>query len=137
MASRDGYFVPDSVIRRVGNAPLVPFLGGGPAVLLQVARWSRPEWWSTRTTGRTFGTDDRNLSCERGGGLGAVARVAGARLAALKTDEAAADAGADGRPATAAGADASASCVATSSAGDDGHRNTSAYCRRTLAPVAP
>jgi uncharacterized protein (DUF2236 family) len=37
MASRDGYFAPESVIRRVGNSPLVPFLGGGPAVLLQVA----------------------------------------------------------------------------------------------------
>ncbi|MDP9232402.1 MAG: DUF2236 domain-containing protein [Actinomycetota bacterium] len=37
MSSRDGYFVPESVIRRLGNTPLVPFLGGGPAVLLQVA----------------------------------------------------------------------------------------------------
>src|SRR5712692_155673 len=37
MASRDGCFPPESVIRRVGNSPLVPFLGGGPAVLLQVA----------------------------------------------------------------------------------------------------
>ena len=37
MASRDGYFAPESVIRRVGNTPLVPMLGGGPAVLLQVA----------------------------------------------------------------------------------------------------
>jgi len=37
LASRDGYFAPDSVIRRVGNSPLVPLLGGGPAVLLQVA----------------------------------------------------------------------------------------------------
>jgi uncharacterized protein (DUF2236 family) len=36
-ASRDGYFPPESVIRRVGNSPLVPLLGGGPAVLLQVA----------------------------------------------------------------------------------------------------
>jgi len=35
--SRDGYFPPESVIRRVGNSPLTPFLGGGPAVLLQVA----------------------------------------------------------------------------------------------------
>ena len=35
--SRDGYFAPESVIRRVGNTPLTPFLGGGPAVLLQVA----------------------------------------------------------------------------------------------------
>jgi uncharacterized protein (DUF2236 family) len=37
VASRDGYFTPESVIRRVGNEPLVPLLGGGPAVLLQVA----------------------------------------------------------------------------------------------------
>jgi uncharacterized protein (DUF2236 family) len=37
LASRDGYFQPESVIRRVGNSPVVPLLGGGPAVLLQVA----------------------------------------------------------------------------------------------------
>jgi uncharacterized protein (DUF2236 family) len=37
LASRDGYFAPDSVIRRLGNSPVTPFLGGGPAVLLQVA----------------------------------------------------------------------------------------------------
>src|SRR5438128_12283744 len=37
LKSRDGYFAPESVIRRVGNSPLTPFLGGGPAVLLQVA----------------------------------------------------------------------------------------------------
>src|SRR2546422_437604 len=37
LKSRDGYFAPESVIRRLGNTPLVPFLGGGPAVLLQVA----------------------------------------------------------------------------------------------------
>jgi ER-bound oxygenase mpaB/B'/Rubber oxygenase, catalytic domain len=37
LASRDGYFAPESVIRKVGNSPLTPFLGGGPAVLLQVA----------------------------------------------------------------------------------------------------
>src|SRR5688500_6637900 len=37
MASRDGYFAPESVIRGEGNSPLVPMLGGGPAVLLQVA----------------------------------------------------------------------------------------------------
>lgn len=36
-ASTDGYFPPDSVIRRLGSTPLTPFLGGGPAVLLQVA----------------------------------------------------------------------------------------------------
>jgi len=37
LASRDGYFAPDSVIRRIGNSPVTPFLGGGAAVLLQVA----------------------------------------------------------------------------------------------------
>jgi uncharacterized protein (DUF2236 family) len=37
VASRDGYFAPESVIRRVGNTPVTPFLGGGTAVLLQVA----------------------------------------------------------------------------------------------------
>ena len=37
VASRDGYFAPESVIRRVGNTPVTPFLGGGAAVLLQVA----------------------------------------------------------------------------------------------------
>jgi uncharacterized protein (DUF2236 family) len=37
LASRDGYFAPGSVIRRVGNTPVTPFLGGGAAVLLQVA----------------------------------------------------------------------------------------------------
>ena len=37
MESRDGYFPPESVIRQVGNSPLVPLLGGGAAVLLQVA----------------------------------------------------------------------------------------------------
>ena len=37
VASRDGYFAPESVIRRLGNTPLVPLLGGGSAVLLQVA----------------------------------------------------------------------------------------------------
>lgn len=37
LASRDGYFAPKSVIRRVGNSPVTPFLGGGTAVLLQVA----------------------------------------------------------------------------------------------------
>jgi len=37
LASRDGYFPPESVIRRVGNSPVTPFLGGGTAVLLQVA----------------------------------------------------------------------------------------------------
>jgi uncharacterized protein (DUF2236 family) len=37
MASRDGYFAPESVIRTLGNSPVTPFLGGGAAVLLQVA----------------------------------------------------------------------------------------------------
>jgi uncharacterized protein (DUF2236 family) len=37
LASCDGYFAPESVIRRVGNTPLTPLLGGGAAVLLQVA----------------------------------------------------------------------------------------------------
>jgi uncharacterized protein (DUF2236 family) len=37
MASRDGYFAPKSVIRHLGNSPLVPMFGGGTAVLLQVA----------------------------------------------------------------------------------------------------
>lgn len=36
-AGVDGYFAPDSVIRRVGSSPLIPLLGGGPSVLLQVA----------------------------------------------------------------------------------------------------
>jgi uncharacterized protein (DUF2236 family) len=35
--SRDGYFGPESMIRRIGNSPVTPFLGGGPAVLLQAA----------------------------------------------------------------------------------------------------
>jgi uncharacterized protein (DUF2236 family) len=37
LRSRDGYFEPESVIRRIGNTPVTPFLGGGTAVLLQVA----------------------------------------------------------------------------------------------------
>jgi uncharacterized protein (DUF2236 family) len=37
VAGRDGYFSPESVIRRMGSSPLVPLLGGGSAVLLQVA----------------------------------------------------------------------------------------------------
>jgi uncharacterized protein (DUF2236 family) len=37
LRSRDGYFAPGSVIRRLGNTPVTPFLGGGTAVLLQVA----------------------------------------------------------------------------------------------------
>ncbi len=37
LASTDGYFAPGSVIRRVGNTPVTPFLGGGTAVLLQIA----------------------------------------------------------------------------------------------------
>ena len=37
LTARDGYFSPESVIRRLGNSPVTPFLGGGAAVLLQVA----------------------------------------------------------------------------------------------------
>jgi uncharacterized protein (DUF2236 family) len=37
LASRDGYFAPDSVLRRIGGSPLIPLLGAGPAVLFQVA----------------------------------------------------------------------------------------------------
>jgi uncharacterized protein (DUF2236 family) len=37
LAGRDGYFGPESVIRRLGNSPVTPLLGGGASVLLQVA----------------------------------------------------------------------------------------------------
>ncbi|HKT43625.1 MAG TPA: oxygenase MpaB family protein [Gaiellaceae bacterium] len=37
LVARDGYFSPESVVRRLGNSPVTPFLGGGAAVLLQVA----------------------------------------------------------------------------------------------------
>ena len=37
LAARDGYFSPDSMVRLLGNSPVTPFLGGGAAVLLQVA----------------------------------------------------------------------------------------------------
>src|SRR5712692_10157823 len=37
LRSRDGYFAPESLVRRLGNSPVTPFLGGGAAVLLQVA----------------------------------------------------------------------------------------------------
>lgn len=37
LASRDGWFPPESLVRRLGNTPVTPFLGGGAAVLLQVA----------------------------------------------------------------------------------------------------
>lgn len=37
LRARDGYFAPESVVRRLGNTPVTPFLGGGAAVLLQVA----------------------------------------------------------------------------------------------------
>jgi len=37
LVSRDGSSAPESVIRRVGNSPVTPLLGGGTAVLLQVA----------------------------------------------------------------------------------------------------
>jgi uncharacterized protein (DUF2236 family) len=33
----DGYFSPESMVRKLGNSPVTPFLGGGAAVLLQVA----------------------------------------------------------------------------------------------------
>lgn len=33
----DGYFGPESMVRLLGNSPVTPFLGGGAAVLLQVA----------------------------------------------------------------------------------------------------
>ena len=35
--ARNGYFGPESIVRRLGNSPVTPFLGGGAAVLLQVA----------------------------------------------------------------------------------------------------
>ena len=37
LSATDGYFRPDSMVRRLGNSPVTPFLGGGTAVLLQVA----------------------------------------------------------------------------------------------------
>ena len=37
LQARDGYFSPGSMVRRLGNSPVTPFLGGGAAVLLQVA----------------------------------------------------------------------------------------------------
>jgi uncharacterized protein (DUF2236 family) len=37
LVARDGYFSPESMVRRIGNSPVTPFLGGGAAVLLQVA----------------------------------------------------------------------------------------------------
>jgi len=37
VAARDGYFAPESIVRRLGSSPVTPFLGGGAAVLLQVA----------------------------------------------------------------------------------------------------
>jgi uncharacterized protein (DUF2236 family) len=37
LGAQDGYFRPESVVRRLGNSPVTPFLGGGAAVLLQVA----------------------------------------------------------------------------------------------------
>jgi uncharacterized protein (DUF2236 family) len=37
LGCRDGYFAPESIIRRLGNTPVTPFLGGGAAVLLQMA----------------------------------------------------------------------------------------------------
>lgn len=37
VVARDGYFSPESMVRLLGNSPVTPFLGGGAAVLLQVA----------------------------------------------------------------------------------------------------
>ena len=37
LASRDGYFPPESMIRRVSGTPLIAWLGAGPAILFQVA----------------------------------------------------------------------------------------------------
>jgi len=37
LRASDGYFGPESLVRRLGNTPVTPFLGGGAAVLLQVA----------------------------------------------------------------------------------------------------
>lgn len=37
IVARDGYFSPESMVRLLGNSPVTPFLGGGAAVLLQVA----------------------------------------------------------------------------------------------------
>ena len=37
VAADDGYFNPDSVIRRLGSSAVTPLLGGGASVLLQVA----------------------------------------------------------------------------------------------------
>jgi uncharacterized protein (DUF2236 family) len=37
LQATDGYFAPESLVRRLGNSPVTPFLGGGAAVLLQVA----------------------------------------------------------------------------------------------------
>jgi uncharacterized protein (DUF2236 family) len=37
LKSRDGYFGPESIIRRLGDSPVTPLLGGGASVLLQVA----------------------------------------------------------------------------------------------------
>ena len=37
LQATDGYFSPESMVRRLGNSPVTPFLGGGAAVLLQVA----------------------------------------------------------------------------------------------------
>jgi uncharacterized protein (DUF2236 family) len=73
LRASDGYFAPGSVIRRVGNTPVTPFLGGGAAVLLQVAHplvaagvadhsdYEHDLWWRLARTLRvlyliTFGT---------------------------------------------------------------------------------
>jgi uncharacterized protein (DUF2236 family) len=37
IVARDGFFSPESMVRMLGSSPVTPFLGGGAAVLLQVA----------------------------------------------------------------------------------------------------
>jgi uncharacterized protein (DUF2236 family) len=37
LRSTDGYFGPESIVRRLGDSPVTPLLGGGASVLLQVA----------------------------------------------------------------------------------------------------
>ncbi|HWX09061.1 MAG TPA: oxygenase MpaB family protein [Gaiellaceae bacterium] len=37
LRSRDGYFGPESIVRRLGDSPVTPLLGAGASVLLQVA----------------------------------------------------------------------------------------------------
>jgi len=94
VAARDGYFPPESMVRLLGNSPVTPFLGGGAAVLLQVAHplvacgvvehsgYDRDLWRRLSGTLRalyliTFG--DRQEAKEAGAAVEAVhARVRGA-----------------------------------------------------------